>query len=99
MENSIIQELNAAADRIILLFFSVVVICFLIFTNHASFRDKICSWNILSAFRESGGGLRPWTPCRGFAPSPYRGCAPDPRPSLHLYSLPRPAHHPHANNN
>ena len=34
MENSIIQELNAEADRIIMLFFFSVVICFLIFTNH-----------------------------------------------------------------
>ena len=47
METSIIQELNAEADRIIgnkLLpakIFSIVI-CLLIFTYHASFRDKIC---------------------------------------------------------
>ena len=33
------------------------------------------------------------TPRRGFAPWAYRGCAPDPRASLQLYSVPRPAHH------
>ena len=55
IENSIILELNAEADRIILLFFLSVVICFLIFTSHASFRDKICSWNILSSLRDSPG--------------------------------------------
>ena len=40
-------------------FFFSVVICLLIFTNHASFRDKICLWNIVSSFRafnEAGGG-------------------------------------------
>ena len=31
------------------------------FTNHASFRNKICLWNILSSFRDSQG-----------APPPYR---------------------------
>ena len=33
------------------------------------------------------------TPRRGFAPGPHRGCAPDPRAALRLYSLPRPAHY------
>ena len=65
-------------------YFFSVVICFLIFINHASFRDKICSWNILISFRDSQGAP---------PPGPRRGCAPDPRASLHLYSLPRPAHH------
>ena len=39
------------------------------------------------------GGFALRTPRRGFAPGPHRGCAPDSRASLHLYSLPRPAHH------
>ena len=49
--------------------FVISVICLLIFTNHASFRDKICLWNILSSFRDSRG-LRPRTPRRGFTPGP-----------------------------
>ena len=67
MENSIIQELNAQADRIILLFFFSVVICFLILTNHASFHDKICSRNILSSCRGRRGS-RPREPPAGAAP-------------------------------
>ena len=70
-----------------MLFFFSVVICLLIFTNHTSFRDKICLWNILSSFRDSRGAEPP------AAPGPRWGGAPDPRASLHLYSLPRPAHH------
>ena len=41
----------------------------------------------------AGGGLRPPSPHREFAPGPHRSCTPDPRASLHLYSLLRPAHH------
>ena len=90
MENSIIQELNAEADRIILLFFFSVVICFVIFTNHASFPDKICSWNILSSCHESRGappphpppGLRPWTPPE-LRPGPPRLAPPILPPSAH----------------
>ena len=120
MENSIIQELSAEADRIIdnklllaksrqryahvyklfiewqnekksssfseeiLIVYFNEKICFLIFTNHASFRDTICSWNILSSFRDSPE-----------APAPPL----DPRAALQPYSLPRPSHHPHASNN
>ena len=38
------------------------------------------------------GGVAPPNPRRGFAPGPHQGCARDPRASLHLYSLSRPAH-------
>ena len=86
MENSIIQELNAEEELMfnVVIFFSVVI-CLLIFTNHASIRDKICLWNILSSFRDRRGAPPPEPPA-GVSP-------PDPRASLHLYSLPRPTHH------
>ena len=47
-------EENTISRRSVCIFVSVVI-CFLIFTNHASFRDTICSWNILSSSRDSRG--------------------------------------------
>ena len=41
-----------------------------IWANHASFREKICSLNILSSFRDSRVAS-PWIPRRGFAPEPH----------------------------
>ena len=48
---------------------------FLIFTNHASFRDTICSCNILSSFRDSRGGSAPGRPA-GASPLDPTGAAP-----------------------
>ena len=58
-------------------FFSVVI-CLLIFTNHASFRDKICLWNILSAFRKPPAGVSPLDPTGAAprTPAPPSACTP-----------------------
>ena len=51
------------------------VICLLIFTNHASFRDKICLCNILSSLRDSRGAPRSESPA-GASPLDPTGAAP-----------------------
>ena len=64
--------------------------CFLIFINHASFRDKIFSRNILSSFRDSRGASSPEPPARASpvdptgaalrTPAPPSTCTPFPVP-------------------
>ena len=73
--------------------------CFLIICHLSPYLHKSCliSWqNLFMKHLKfvlwQSGGSAPWTPRRGFARGPHRACAPDPRASLRLCSLPRPAH-------
>ena len=81
MENSILQELNAEAERIIgnrLLpaksrkRYEHV---YKLFTEWQSEKNKICLWNILSSFRDSRGAPPPEPPA-GASPLDPTGAAP-----------------------
>ena len=61
------KKCSPFSEEILIVYYNEKI-CLLIFTNHASFRDTIYSWNILSSFR-----LR--IPRRGFAPGLHRGGA------------------------
>ena len=71
--------------------------CFVIICHLSPYLHKSCLISyqhlFMKHFKFVTWQSRGSAPCRGFAPGPHRGCAPDPRASLRLYSFPRPAHH------